>query len=476
MGLASYKRLTNASYNMGLNPHLKAGRNVYTLSFRHPVSKDIFTRSLATSDESLAREIALHVERILGDAELLRDPDNPRLLALHERACIVVHGRKPNVDHTLDPAPVEMLVENVEHGKRVRIELPDAREAVLRQRIADLEFELKAVRAERDDAYRRLNRHCVATLQAARAEWEAWYPTNRDVATVQDAFRNVRSFCAFVGEKTLLRDVRGSHVDGWTDTFAAAVSVRSVQRKRAYLSSFFSWAKRRYELLDTPLRNAQPIAGVERIPENIVAIRRLEEIRALFDGLACEPYWQALVATACLAGPRYAELIHIRRADVFLQDGYIRIATRSGGRRPKGTKTGRERNVPIERTLLRPLLEAHLARADASAQPWLFPSQLDAGSVEQTKTLKGTWSDIHKFSEHRQAALLAAQWDAPEELRESPMWLYGPAQWRHTFGTVLGQCGFSSLEIARLMGNSADVCERHYVAVTRAGKRWGLEW
>lgn len=39
-------------------------------------------------------------------------------------------------------------------------------------------------------------------------------------------------------------------------------------------------------------------------------------------------------------------------------------------------------------------------------------------------------------------------------------------------------CGWNSLEIARVMGNSEDVAKRHYVAATAAGqgKRWGFKF
>ena len=43
---------------------------------------------------------------------------------------------------------------------------------------------------------------------------------------------------------------------------------------------------------------------------------------------------------------------------------------------------------------------------------------------------------------------------------------------RHTYGTLLGQCGWSSLEISRTMGNSPTIAERHYISVTDPGKRW----
>lgn len=52
------------------------------------------------------------------------------------------------------------------------------------------------------------------------------------------------------------------------------------------------------------------------------------------------------------------------------------------------------------------------------------------------------------------------------------------SEWRHSFSTALGMSGFSSLEIARLMENSAAIAERHYVAIRTqdAGNRWPFKW
>ncbi len=254
--------------------------------------------------------------------------------------------------------------------------------------------------------------------------------------------------------------------------------------------------EKKFDLVENPLHKVSKIAGVSRIPENILAVRRIQDLRELIESLKGAPYWQAWVAFACLAGARFREQCFTKLDDVFLDDDgdYIRITSRASGRHVVGTKTSRERRIPIEKTILLPILKAHIARrkveqrvpkaGDGERSVWLFPSIVGEGTIAREKSAPGLWSDNTVFlASWRKIAAIA---DAIEEkdadgkitLRWlADYWTYGPAEWRHTFGTALGNCGWSALEISRVMGNSPDVCERHYVGSTSQGsaKRWPLQ-
>ncbi len=64
-------------------------------------------------------------------------------------------------------------------------------------------------------------------------------------------------------------------------------------KNKRYLSTFFSWAFRKYDLSENPIAKALPVAGVDRNPENILAIRSHESLVEFLDALKPWPYWRA---------------------------------------------------------------------------------------------------------------------------------------------------------------------------------------
>jgi hypothetical protein len=115
-----------------------------------------------------------------------------------------------------------------------------------------------------------------------------------------------------------------------------------------------------------------------------------------------------------------------------------------------------------------PILQRHLQRrkyeqesGDTVAQksPWLFPSVVSEGTIKREKSLPGQWSDNRTFLRNWQKVAAVAKEQAKAD---GVFWTYGPAEFRHCYGTILGMCGFSGLEISRWMENSPDVALRHY--------------
>jgi len=355
------------------------------------------------------------------------------------------------------------------------------------ERRARVAAEQRALRLEREkqdlqvelEHYRRLtNRHITMSLGDAAAAFRAAYPQGHEARTARRVAAAVNSFVAAAGPERNLGKVAARDIDGWLRAYrnqhdGTEVGPVTRSRLRAYLSIFFSWATREYDLAENPIRKTAPIAGARHRPENIRAIRRLTDLRALLDALSEWPYWRAWVATAVLAGPRWSEQAWLKIDDVFLEEGYLRITSRASGPRLAGTKTGRERNVPLEKTVLLPILREHLRQHDG-AHPWVFPSLREA-PWPRKKTPPGLWSGSSAFLDAWKPVARAAREKAGGS---GECWEYGPAEWRHTFGTALGMCGFSSLEISRLMGNSPQIAERHYISVQAedAGRRWPFRW
>lgn len=391
------------------------------------------------------------------------------------------------------------------------VRFADAARADLQAEVEDLRAKVAALAPELDDANARVtelerarNIHVRTTVGEAFDGWLAEYRPTHSAMTVSNAVHAIEGFVASVPKArgARLGDLRPEHVAAWLrdmkperplkgrDTIAPATKVA----RRAYLRSFLTWCCWHHGLSENVAASGPPIMGAARTPEHIVAIRRREDISKLLEDLAPQPYWRAWVAVACLAGPRWGEQARLKLEDVYLDDGYFRVATLTGGRRPKGTKTGKERNVPIERTVLRPILKAHLEvrakeRKKKGATPgersaWLFPTIVpDNPYMPRVKAPPGQWSHNRTWVRAWEAATDVCTGRAGEEPEggwpeRAAYWSYGPAQWRHTFGTVLGMCGWGSLEIARVMGNSEDVAKRHYVAATAQGqsKRWGFKF
>jgi integrase len=81
----------------------------------------------------------------------------------------------------------------------------------------------------------------------------------------------------------------------------------------------------------------------------------------------------------------------------------------------------------------------------ASDHGWLFPSP------------RGTRWDKDNFSQDLKAANRVAG------LR------WGCLDFRHTFGSQLAQRGVSLFQISAMMGNSPEICRRHYAALVPEG-------
>jgi integrase len=187
----------------------------------------------------------------------------------------------------------------------------------------------------------------------------------------------------------------------------------------------FNWLKKR----DMILHN--PVERVVRRRIHRAAIRYLskDEIAALLcatRGTAVE----SVVALAIYTGARRGELLSLTWDDVNWQTGCIEVYA---------TKTAKRRAVPFHRAL-RPLLEDW--REGRGGCAWLCPSPK------------------------------ASRWDgkncldaiaAIEAAHGLPRW--GFLDFRHTFASQLAMAGMSLFMIAKLLGNSPDVCMAHYAHI-----------
>lgn len=148
----------------------------------------------------------------------------------------------------------------------------------------------------------------------------------------------------------------------------------------------------------------------------------------------------AMVATYIYAGLRREEAIWLTVEDLDFaigRLGAIRVRAKTLNGESWQPKTKVNRVVPINRAL-RAILDAY-ARPDVPT-PWFFPSP------------RGKRWDPD-FSE----ALRAVNW------AEGLSW--SSLVYRHTFGSQLAMKGESLYKISTLMGNSPEICRRHYATL-----------
>ncbi len=660
-----------------ISAYQATGRPGFVVNFPHPLSGQRVSRSLGTRDELEARKIAWDLERLANTPDLWKlAPEDPAFITFDERSLSIFLGRKPqrtDPTHTLTPKLKEAIDALAAAGflKHV-VKIEESSPALADERRLRVDAEQRAAKLEREKAslvsqlerfQRAHNHHVKATLGEAQLRFEKNYAVDHAPSTIRHVHSALQSFVQTLGPAQNVARVRAREIEEWLLNYKGGansdedVSMITRARLKAYVRIFWKWAVREYDLSENPMDRCGTLAGGSRAPEHILAVRRLDELNALLEGLRPWPYWRAWVAVAVFAGPRWAEQQWLKVDDVYLKEGYLRITARTSGPKRVGTKTGRERNVPIERTTLLPILKDYLNTRESN-YPWLFPSLLDH-SVVRKKTLMGLWSgssafldswnivqtaaaleqqDAHirthaidtlfkenparaqvvalnasllhaaqdadpqstakvlvilartgdedaeklfdryahshpesitsdwlkllcstrqpalkPFVEHlyrrlpawaikdrmfmgmiqdlqcdvpqlekmRRAARAAqstgtsgraaaaggaldtavelngnepncktTQPDQSESLEQAGQrapkeqygagayWTFGPSEWRHTFGTILGMCGYSGVEIARMMGNSPAIADRHYISIASedTGQRWPFRW
>lgn len=216
---------------------------------------------------------------------------------------------------------------------------------------------------------------------------------------------------------------------------------KSANRYREILQRFFNWAMEQREIRMPGDRN--PAAKVERRrqPASEIRFLTLEQIQVQLDVLEHESLLQTMVAVYIYAGLRREEALWLTLDDIDLAAGdygMIRIRAKTVNKQRWEPKTKVNRAVPVSRAL-----RAYLDRYTPRIVPgrWYFPSPK-----------RKRW-DPDNFSHRLSAANKKAKlpWSCLD--------------YRHTFGSHLAMNGVSLYKISALMGNSPEICRRHYAAL-----------
>lgn len=214
---------------------------------------------------------------------------------------------------------------------------------------------------------------------------------------------------------------------------AEGCSPTTLLRDRETLHAFFEWARARRHV------EANPVSEVPRPrpPERDIAYLKVREIEAVLRAVRGDLI-EGAVATAIYAGLRREEICWLTWEDVDLDRRLLRVRSKTIEGESWAPKTRKNRTVPISEALL-PFLAAEQLRRRSPL--WVFPSP------------EGCRWDPDNLSRRLRVLLKRAGIRC------------GFLTFRHTFGSQLAQRGVSLFKIARLMGNSPPIAERHYAAL-----------
>jgi integrase len=218
---------------------------------------------------------------------------------------------------------------------------------------------------------------------------------------------------------------------------------KTANRYREILSTFFNWAITQRGVRMPGDKN--PAAAVLRYKEQAPEIRfqTLKQVDEQLESVAENVQMQAMVAMLIYAGIRREEILWLTHDDLDLSVkpfGVIRIRAKTIEGESWEPKTKKNRAVPVS-SRLRFYLDKWQLKSDRGKGVWLFPSP------------HGMRWDPDNFSSDLRAA---------NDKAKLP---WGCLDFRHTFGSQLAMKGESLYKISQLMGNSPDICRRHYAAL-----------
>ena len=217
------------------------------------------------------------------------------------------------------------------------------------------------------------------------------------------------------------------------------IAPKTANRYREILTRLYNWSMSQYGVKMPG--NINPASKVERYREKAPNIRFLtiKQIQEQLEALKNQLQLQTMVAMYIFAGIRREEAVWLTLEDVDLKAGMLRIRAKDINGKFWQPKTKVNRIVPIS-TTLRKYLEAYTPAP--TPEGWYFTSP------------QGKKWDVDKISH------------MISEANNAAMLVWTCLDYRHTFGSQLAMKGESLYKIATLMGNSPEICRRHYAALT----------
>jgi integrase len=218
-----------------------------------------------------------------------------------------------------------------------------------------------------------------------------------------------------------------------------SIKPKTANRIREVLSRMFGYAQEHYGYVCPDRRYKNPVKGIRKVKEPAAVIRwlKVDEIADQLEALKQCPVIHAMVAVYIYAGLRREESLWLIHDDVDLTERLIRVQAKEVHSEFWQPKTKSNRVIPMSNALNK-ILSGYQAPENSI---WFFPSP------------KGKRWDPDNFSQRLRSINTAVglNWSCSD--------------FRHTFGSHLAQKGVSLYKISKLMGNSPEVCRKHYAAL-----------
>lgn len=219
------------------------------------------------------------------------------------------------------------------------------------------------------------------------------------------------------------------------------ISAKTANHYRQNLLTMCNWAMTEGGVRFPSGKN--PLLGVRRYKEakRDISFLKVKDIEEQFAALAEHLQLRTMVAVYVYAGLRREEALWLMPSDFDWDAGHfgtIRIRDKECKSKKWVPKTKVNRTVPISSTL-RCYLDEYLATITPGT--WFFASP------------DGCRMDPDNFS-----AML-------REVNKAAGLEWGCLDFRHTFGSHLAMKGESLYKISKIMGNSPQICEKHYAAL-----------
>jgi len=222
------------------------------------------------------------------------------------------------------------------------------------------------------------------------------------------------------------------------------IAPKTANHYRSIIRRVFNWAMEINWVRMSGDRNPASSVKPYRVADGAIRFLTLAQIDEQLETLAGHEAIQRIVATAIYAGLRRSELLWLTVEDVHLpagKTGYIQINPKEYRDENWHSKTGTKRVIPIS-TDLRAHLEGYLPPpSDGPCGGWFFPSP------------QGKLWDPDNFASDLRA------------LNQGAKLRWTCLDYRHTFGSHLAMQGVSLYKISKMMGNSPEICRRHYAAL-----------
>ncbi len=320
-------------------------------------------------------------------------------------------------------------------GKRVQRSLHTTNGKVARDKLKEIEYQL---------ATKRLGLPSKTPVRELLADYCSHMRAHRKHKSAESDIGRLRKFFEAC-PVPYLEELTPGAVQEYLDRriLSGEIGPKTANEYRVILHTLVEYAIKFKGFISGDPQFPNPIKRVQRFRVSARDIRflTLPQIREQLEALEPWPQIRAMVATYIYAGLRRAEALWLTLDDVKLRSSPPLLHVRAKEIRGEfwEPKTKQNRVVPISHSLHTILAEWALQKPTGT--PWFFPSP------------EGCRYDEDNFSQklRRIQKRVGLPWTCLD--------------FRHTFGSQLVQKGETLYKISKLMGNSPDICRKHYAAL-----------